>query len=384
MTSVSARLAQHVPAAWRRYHWIEHETVQAYFARRAGRSRGESYTTVHAPRRASNPLPANVTSRDDLPDDAGWWGYSFRDVPSRAGGETFIATLRDCHVVYYRDPARANEFHPAILNADGRALDMRELRFRPTHADVLRRCRPARRESATWIVERVYENHSHWLTAHLPKVLLLAERQQLDNVLLPPERTPLIGQSLRRLGLEPAEFETFDPTRPLHVARLTIVGSDRFRPELLRLVRDAYSGRNDSIPYRRVFISRGKASRRRLVNEAEVWRLLQHAGFERVCMEDLDFDGQVRLMRETAVLVSPHGAGLTNMLFCAPGAQIVECADLSFPNPNFYALASALNHRYWLVPALALGDCHPLEKDLQIDVDALTRVVSTLLPETRQ
>ena len=51
-------------------------------------------------------------------------------------------------------------------------------------------------------------------------------------------------------------------------------------------------------------------------------------------------------------------------------------ADLSFPNPNFYALAAALGHRYWIVSAESVGTGHPLDKDLQVDPDA----VSAILP----
>ena len=37
---------------------------------------------------------------------------------------------------------------------------------------------------ATWITERVYDNHSHWLTAHLPKLLMLRARGELGDVVL--------------------------------------------------------------------------------------------------------------------------------------------------------------------------------------------------------
>ncbi len=135
------------------------------------------------------------------------------------------------------------------------------------------------------------------------------------------------------------------PNRPLRVDRLTLLVTDRFRPELIRLVPEAYGSRERPAPHRRVFISRARAARRQLLNEDEIRRVLEPAGFERVLMEELPFAGQVALMRETAVLVAPHGAGLTNMIFCPPGAHVVEFADLSFPNPNFYALASALGHQ---------------------------------------
>ena len=113
-----------------------------------------------------------MPDRERLPDDRGWWGYSFRDVPARTSAETFVATLPDVRVVWYHDPEQQGDFYPALLTRDGRALDLREIRFRPRHARALRRFgRPVRIEKATWILERVYHNHSHWLTAHLPKLL---------------------------------------------------------------------------------------------------------------------------------------------------------------------------------------------------------------------
>lgn len=132
---------------------------------------------IHAPAIAVNPLPCNVDDRAALPDDAGWWGYSFRDVPDRRSGETLLATLPDCRVAWYRDKKLGGDFHPVVLTRDDCALDLREVRFRPGHGEVLRSSPPpARIERATWVLERVYDNHSHWLTAHLPNLALLQRR----------------------------------------------------------------------------------------------------------------------------------------------------------------------------------------------------------------
>ncbi|MGE3178207.1 MAG: hypothetical protein AB7O32_12120, partial [Vicinamibacterales bacterium] len=71
-------------------------------------------------------------------------------------------------------------------------------------------------------------------------------------------------------------------------------------------------------------------------------------------------------------------AGLTNMLFCPPGTDVIELADLTFPNPNFYALASAAGLRYWLVPGEGIGDGHPLQRDLRADVRGLRECLARL------
>lgn len=369
-----------VPSSWVGYRSWKKETVRGYLARTSAAEAGSAgrFRQVHPEAVHTAPLPRNIDSPDQLPDTVGWWGYSFRDVPSRKGGETFIATVPNARVVHYID-LKKHEFYPGILTSDGRSLEMREVRFRDEHADLLRLQRPPTQHvrKATWILERVYDNYSHWFTAHVPKLLLLREQGLLGDVLLPPDPSPLVVETLRLLGLDPEQFPTYDPEAVLEAEELTILSTDRFRPELLRSVRDALWTAPAEPPRRRIFISRAKATRRRLLNEEEIWGILEPAGFERVLMEDLSLREQIELMRETTILFAIHGAGLTNMMFCAPGTHVVEIADLSFPNPNFYAIASALDHHYWLLAGTPVGDEHPLERDMEADPE----MVRDLLPE---
>jgi len=361
---------------WFAYRGMQKETIKNYFERNKNNKDAGSYQIVHEKENAYNPLPCNINSRNDLPKEKGWWGYSFYDVPNRSSGETCVATLPNCLVTWFDNSEKGNNYYPAIINGDRRALIMREVSYKQQHAKVIRKApKPLRLEKAIWITERVYDNHSHWLTAHLPKLLWLRNNNLLDNVILPPKRTAAMNDSLSMLGLDPDDFLVYDENRPLFVKQLTVMDTDRFRPELLRLVPAAYGVNEAEVPYRRVFISRAKASRRKLVNENEVWSLLEPHGFQRVFMENLTFQEQVKLMQETSVLIAPHGAGLTNMMFCPQGAKIVEIADLSFPNPNFYAVASAMKHQYWIINASSEGDAHPLEKDMFVDPVAIKEML---------
>jgi capsular polysaccharide biosynthesis protein len=55
------------------------------------------------------------------------------------------------------------------------------------------------------------------------------------------------------------------------------------------------------------------------------------------------------LFAQAAVLVTPHGAGLTNMLFAAPGLQVVEMVEPSMLDVAYiyWAMADELGHDYW-------------------------------------
>jgi len=358
------------------YQWMEKETVHEYMARKNKSASDLSFETIHKEEKVKNPLPRNIKKRSELPDDRGWWGYSCRDVPSRTSRETFMATLPDCKVVPFIDDDK--RFWITILNEDERSLELDQISFRPWHAETLNSSRKAdKTDKATWFLERVYHNHSHWLTAHVPKLILLKDRDQLENIVMPPKdkRTAVINSTFKMLGINPDEFRTLDATRPLDVKELTVLETDRFRPELLRPVREALCPEPVEKPHRRIYISRAKAQRRKLLNEKDIWPILEKLGFELVFMEEMSFPAQIEAMQQAEIVVAIRGAAITNVLFCQPGTHVVEIADLSFPNPNFYALASAMGHHYWILNAEGVGDVPPLEKDLRIDPSIVSATV---------
>ena len=363
-----------LPPAWFGWRWVREESLRDYFADGGA----GTLDVVHPAARADNPLPVNIDDPAVLSDDPDWFGFSQRGVLTRPSAETLLATVPGCRIVSFTDTPR-RRFWPTIINRRDKAFDLREMRFRPDHGGVLRSGpTPRRLERATWITERVYNNHSHWLSAHLPKLCLLKQRGRIDDLLLPETRSPAIDASLGMLGLDPAAFRTHGSDGILEVDELTLLSTDRFRPELLRPVRDMMGHTPDRAPWRRVFISRAAASIRRLANESDLEPMLRRAGFEMVAMESLSFEEQVRLMGETRVLMAPHGAGLTNMMFCAPGTQIIEIAEPRYPNPNFYAIAAAMGLDYWKVDGAFAGspDVHRLDRDLSVDpanVEAVLR-----------
>ena len=381
-----AAVAAGASPGWVRWRYVRRASPADWLA--ASRQ-GDRVATIHPEAVIANPLPRNVTDRAELDPDPGWFGYSFRDVPARRSRATRLIHVGPARVVCYGGPGQAELFHPAVLSPDGTALELDQIVFRPGHAIALRAGHaPQRLARAVWIAERVYDNHSHWLTAHLPKILLLARQRMLCDMVLPIRRTAVIDASLRMLGLDPASFAQVDTDRPIDIDELVMVETDRFRPDLLRPVREALWHALDpdlapsAVPHRRVFITREGARGRQLLGEAALRPELEARGFEMVRMEALDFPAQVRLMAETAVVLAPHGAGLTNILFCPEGAQVAEIADVAYANPNFYALACAMGLGYRRLPAEAVGEGHPLHRDLRADPAMVLAAADAMIIET--
>jgi capsular polysaccharide biosynthesis protein len=331
----------------------------------------ENATLIHAGTVSEVPLPCNITSRAELSRDRHIAGFSFYDVPHRLVEPTYVATLRNCRILTQTDAW--GDSHYAVVSPAQREVGVRGTGFqRQFHASLMRQ-ESEWLPKATWILEAWDRNYAHWLQWHLTKIALLQKRGLAQNVLLPPLRG-FVAASVAMLGLD---SYTQIPGSVVHVDELNVVGMDHYRASLLRDLRDRMVGAAP-LPKRGLFISRRSATRRRLMEEDRCWDMLRARGYERVFMEDLSFAEQVALMSEAKVVVGLHGAGLANILFAPAGAHVIEIADVTFPNPQFYALAGALGHHYWLLHAQPVGELNPGYHDLTLNVARLESVLDSV------
>ncbi|MDO6389286.1 glycosyltransferase family 61 protein [Pontibacter sp. BT731] len=98
-------------------------------------------------------------------------------------------------------------------------------------------------------------------------------------------------------------------------------------------------------PKKRVYISRSKATLRRILNEQELIVLLEQYGFRTVWAEDLDYKSQIQLFYDAEAVVSSHGAGLTNILF-AEKCHVLEFHPAKIMKAHYMLLSKGLGFEY--------------------------------------
>jgi tetratricopeptide (TPR) repeat protein/capsular polysaccharide biosynthesis protein len=102
--------------------------------------------------------------------------------------------------------------------------------------------------------------------------------------------------------------------------------------------------------YKRIYISRRNTWGRRVINEVEVMEVLSKYGFISVDLDAMSVAQQAVCFASAEVVIAPHGAGLTNIIFCAPGTKIMEIFAPSYL-VNYYWIISnfcGLSHYYTL------------------------------------
>ena len=154
----------------------------------------------------------------------------------------------------------------------------------------------------------------------------------------------------------------------------------RFSPLVLEFYRNVRGAPDRA--RRRIYISRGKARLRRLLNEAELESALTQAGFEIVDTATMSFSEQVAMFQGAEFIIGPHGAGLANMLFCSPGAKVIEINHDNFEEgPTCYAaLTDMFDLRYCLVIGKAVEHTHSISRncDFTVSPSTLQRAIARI------
>ncbi|EFY84844.1 DUF563 domain protein [Metarhizium acridum CQMa 102] len=103
-----------------------------------------------------------------------------------------------------------------------------------------------------------------------------------------------------------------------------------------------------------------RTNTRKLINETEliesVQKAIPHLDLEIVDFAGFSFAEQLKIVRETDLLIGVHGAGLTHTMFLPPGSAVVEILPGDFAHMGFRNLAQILGHRYYRTHAEMHGD----------------------------
>ena len=202
----------------------------------------------------------------------------------------------------------------------------------------------------------------HWLMDCLPRLMLLGEKRTKLSLILPAhlKDEEYISESLHLLGIKDFTFVRKDYwyyfrslTFPVHPAP-----TGNYNDDIMKILRNKLVGNLIEQPSLKIYISRSKASRRKIINEEQILPLLAEMGFKTIYCEDLSFGEQVKLFSKVKYLVSNHGAGLSNMLFMSSGASILELRKINDNHNNcYFSLASSLDLKYYYL------ECMPLDEE---------------------
>lgn len=137
---------------------------------------------------------------------------------------------------------------------------------------------------------------------------------------------------------------------------------------------------------RRLYITRGNVrNTRRLTNEPELLEKLAPLGFTVFDPGAHSVQEQIDHFSAAEVIVAPHGAALSNLVFCSPGVRVLELFAPKYVNPCYWAIADNIEgstYRYVVCGEDPRGPGKPMQgvlTDIVADIPTVLAELDALL-----
>lgn len=234
-----------------------------------------------------------------------------------------------------------------------------------------------------WITDAWSIGYFHWFGDVLQKLFILYSNKIIteEHILLLSEdfkNYDYIQNSINLLGLSVKYLKKNELVKCTELIKVNIpFQSGNYFDEEIRKMNKYFRNLNfsKSTILKNVYLSRDKASRRKVFNDLEIIERLNRLNINTLYTEELNWNNQLETFINVELLISIHGAGLTNMLFMKPGSTIIEFRHPKSTKQNcFFALASALGHKYYYLIGEASNSNEHLS-DLTINIDKLSELI---------
>lgn len=224
------------------------------------------------------------------------------------------------------------------------------------------------------------KNYHHRITTALPKYYVLQKSGISIDTYITDTNYQFHKETLQALWIKdtqiivPIKDSYYQCENLICTNSTTLYGF--MQPWAVKFIKELFLGwwQNQKLT-RKVYVKR--ITNRKIANEAEFDAYITSQGFEIHVMEWKTIKEQANLFNQASVIISPHGAGLTNIVFCQPWATVIELFHPETLFGHYYAMAASCDLQYvpvvWKIkknPKRIAMDC-----DMIIDIEKLDSIL---------
>lgn len=237
----------------------------------------------------------------------------------------------------------------------------------------------------------------HWMIDILPRFEILRrsgiDLRQIDWFVVNNIDQPFQRETLNLLGIPESKILISDRLSYFQAQELIVPSFPGYLDwvplETIKFLRQICLPQIDLSQYRErelIYISRAQARGRQIINETEVSNFLSQLGFQTVFLEKMSVLEQVALFANAKVIISPHGSSLTNLVFCNPGATVVELFSPHYVRTDYWMISQQLQLRHYY----SIGDSfdcstlrhlmyqNPLTEDILVNLNSLNSILKVI------
>jgi len=235
-------------------------------------------------------------------------------------------------------------------------------------------------------------NYFHWFLDALPRILAAEAYSQFSgqpfSILIPQRLQSWQWDSLMFMGLPPeqllgvpasAQAMSWSFTGMIssfshrHIRHSDTGHFDALCPPAIqtlsrRMIEGAAVHERPSRFSKRLYVSRGNVSLRRVSNEEAVMDYLSTYGFECISLDNMPLHRQIQLFHQATHVISAHGGALTNLIYLSPGCQVLEIFQNGHGlRPDFFQLTALAGGIY----SFSLANSINTKNDIELPIEVL-------------
>lgn len=241
------------------------------------------------------------------------------------------------------------------------------------------------------LASRGDSNYYHFLMDVLTRIGVLEQVPQVapPELWYVPQQRRFQHELLDLFGIAPEHRVDADEHPHVRAEVLVVPGppamTEKNPPWAVQFLRERLlPAASPAGPAAPVYVTRGpSANNRSVTNEDALQALLHERGFLSIDPGAMSVVDQIRFFAAAPVVVAPHGAALTNLMFMSPGSAVVELFPAGCVLPDFWRMACGVPGLRYRYLAAQGGPRHPtrqstIVRDIDVDLPELAATLDEL------
>jgi hypothetical protein len=232
----------------------------------------------------------------------------------------------------------------------------------------------------------LFENYFNWTLRYVSKIQVY-QNAEIDKLIVPEPTKKYIGESLDFFNVSKGQLIYLD--KITRVKKLTIsspvaLGRYEISPQICLNLREHGSVKSllPAGDFKYLYIPRRNVKIRKIINECEVDKYFASIGFKIFDNSEYSIAEQIAAFKSAAVVVSVHGAGLTNIVYCRPNTLVIELVPMGYDQgmTSYRSLADLFNLNYvQLFASEAAFDLkgNRCNSDVSLDLNKLSGIINS-------
>jgi len=248
-------------------------------------------------------------------------------------------------------------------------------------------------EHSTFIT--IKQNYFHFYFDNIARLVLLTQIYKPDDILIfiDKELTSWQKEIIKIFNI-PYSFNIIEKNNINNIAfkqfsfqQFPNYGAGLPHPLIIKKMNydiNNYIQKNHSnkTSHKRIYLSRQKAKYRKIINEDTLIKILSEKYYFNIIFpEDIhSVIQQYEIFNDADIIISLHGAALTNIIATKPNTVIIELFNDQYIIHSYYHLAGCLNQKYYSILCKQTNTNNQiLKNDIYVDIPKIDTLLKKII-----